>query len=63
MESNPLTTRPTAPSLVIDGSGSAVFAGVLGQDGNWLAQSKQDGAPLESLFPTVEATLEAANLS
>ena len=54
---------PIAPTLVIDGSGSAVFAGVLGPDGNWLAQSEQDGAPLESLFPSVEATLEAAQLN
>lgn len=63
MESNPTTTPPMAPTLVIDGSGSAVFAGVLGQDGQWLSQSEQAGAPLESLFPTVEATLEAAQLS
>ncbi len=63
METNPSTTSPTAPTLVIDGSGSAVFAGVLGQDGNWLAQSEQDGAPLESLFPSVETTLEAAQLT
>jgi tRNA threonylcarbamoyladenosine biosynthesis protein TsaB len=63
MESPPSTTSPTAPTLVIDGSGSAVFVGVLGQDGNWLAQSEQDGAPLESLFPSVETTLEAAQLT
>jgi tRNA threonylcarbamoyladenosine biosynthesis protein TsaB len=40
-----------------------VFAGVLGQGGNWLAQSEQDGAPLESLFPAVETTLAAAQLT
>lgn len=63
MECTPSTTLPTAPTLVIDGSGSAVFAGVLGKDGNWLAKSEQDGAPLESLFPTVEATLETAQMT
>jgi tRNA threonylcarbamoyladenosine biosynthesis protein TsaB len=63
MESNPSTTQPSAPTLVIDGSGAAVFVGVLGQDGNWLAQSEQASAPLESLFPSVEATLEAAQLT
>ena len=63
MTSNPASTPPNAPTLVIDGSGSTVFAGVLGQDGQWLASSEQAGAPLESLFPTVEATLEAAQCS
>lgn len=63
MTLNPRTTSPCAPTLVIDGSGSAVFAGVLGQDGKWLAISEQDGTPLESLFPTVEATLKIAQLS
>ena len=63
MKSNPATNPPSAPTLVIDGSGSVVFAGVRGQDGAWLAKSELDGAPLESLFPAVEATLEAAQLS
>lgn len=63
MESKLTTTAPSAPTLVIDGSGSAVFAGVLGADGKWLAKSELDGAPLESLFPAVEATLAQAELT
>lgn len=50
------------PALVIDGSGSSVFAGILCADGQWLAQTTQTGAPLEKLFPTVEATLKEASL-
>ena len=63
MEINPSTSPPTPPTLVIDGSGSEVFAGVLGSNGNWLARSEQTGAPLESLFPAIEATLDAAQLT
>ncbi|MFQ3223970.1 MAG: tRNA threonylcarbamoyladenosine biosynthesis protein TsaB [Lentimonas sp.] len=63
MTPNPPTPPPSAPTLVIDGSGSVVFAGVLDQDGKWLSKSELNGAPLESLFPAVEATLEAAQLS
>ena len=61
--SNPATTPPTAPTLVIDGSGPVLFAGVLDSDGAWLAKSELTGAPLESLFPAVEATLKAAQIS
>jgi len=50
------------PALIIDGSGSDVFAGVLGDDGAWLATSKRAGAPLEQLFPSVEAVLQDAGL-
>jgi tRNA threonylcarbamoyladenosine biosynthesis protein TsaB len=63
MEIHPSTFPPASPSLVIDGSGSVVFAGVLGSDGNWLARSEQTGAALESLFPAIEATLDAAQLT
>jgi tRNA threonylcarbamoyladenosine biosynthesis protein TsaB len=63
MASNSSTDTPTAPTLVIDGSGAAVFAGVLGANGQWLAQSQHDGTPLESLFPAIESTLEAAQLT
>ncbi|MDG1242165.1 MAG: hypothetical protein P8R37_08110 [Opitutae bacterium] len=63
MKNHPATIPPASPTLVVDGSGSAVFAGVLGSNGNWLARSKQIGAPLESLFPTIEATLKAAKLT
>jgi tRNA threonylcarbamoyladenosine biosynthesis protein TsaB len=51
------------PALVIDGSGSGLFAGVLNAHGKWQARSTQTGAPLEQLFPTVEATLNDANLT
>lgn len=50
------------PALVIDGSGSAVFAGILGHDGQWIAQTTQEGAPLEELFPTVELTIREAGI-
>jgi tRNA threonylcarbamoyladenosine biosynthesis protein TsaB len=63
MEIHPSTIPPASPTLVIDGSGSVVFAGVLGSNGNWLARSEQTGAPLESLFPAIEATLDAAQLT
>jgi tRNA A37 threonylcarbamoyladenosine modification protein TsaB len=63
MESNTPTTSPTAPTLVIDGSGSTIFTGVIGQNGKWLAQYEQVGAPLESLFPSVEVTLADAQLN
>lgn len=51
------------PALVIDGSGSTVFAGVLSAQGNWLAKSSQTGTPLEQLFTTVEAVLAEAKLT
>jgi tRNA threonylcarbamoyladenosine biosynthesis protein TsaB len=62
MPTNTAATPPT-PALVIDGSGSSVFVGVLSEDGSWLAQSEQTGTPLESLFPCVEAVLASARLS
>jgi len=63
MEIPPSKSLPTAPTLVIDGSDLAVFAGVLGSNGKWLARSQQAGTALESLFPTIETTLEAAQLT
>jgi tRNA threonylcarbamoyladenosine biosynthesis protein TsaB len=63
MEIYPSTTPPASPTLVIDGSDSVVFVGVLGLNGNWLAHSEQAGTPLESLFPAIEATLDAAQLT
>lgn len=63
MQAHGSTTSPRVPALVIDGSGSSVFAGVLGADGTWLAHSETSGAALECLFPTVDATLKAAQLS
>jgi tRNA threonylcarbamoyladenosine biosynthesis protein TsaB len=63
MPANSRETPLLNPALVIDGSGSAVFVGVLNHEGIWLAHSEQAGAPLESLFPTVEAVLASAQLS
>jgi tRNA threonylcarbamoyladenosine biosynthesis protein TsaB len=51
------------PSLVIDGSGSSFFAGVLERQGKWMARITADTAPLESLFPTVEKVLLDSGLS
>ncbi|MDA9317267.1 hypothetical protein N9Q19_00510 [Puniceicoccaceae bacterium] len=48
------------PALVIDGSSSFVFTGILGADSEWLSLSEQVGAPLEELFHSVEKTLNAA---
>ena len=47
-------------ALVIDGSGASVFAGLLGTDGKWLSQINPKSAPLEGLFPAVEAVLRSA---
>jgi tRNA threonylcarbamoyladenosine biosynthesis protein TsaB len=63
MQAKPFSADSNTPALVIDGSGSSVFVGVLGQDQCWLAISQQDGAALESLFPAVEAALKTAQLS
>ncbi|MDP4777215.1 MAG: hypothetical protein NWR76_04655 [Opitutales bacterium] len=63
MDTIPNIPEAHYPALAIDGSGSEVYAGILGADGQWLAQSSQTGAPLEMLFPTVEATLKEAGLS
>lgn len=56
------TTELCFPALVIDGSGSSVFTGILGANSEWLGLSEQVGAPLEELFHSVETTLEAAQL-
>lgn len=55
-------TTPTYPALVIDGSSPCFFSGVLGSDGRWLASKKADAPALESLFETVDAVLESAEL-
>lgn len=51
-----------SPTLVIDGSGSSTFVGVLDQNHQWLAQESSGDAPLESLFPTVERILNDASI-
>lgn len=58
-----LFTQAQLPALVIDGSGSAVFAGVLGPNQQWLAQYELSGAPLEQLFPAVESVLKDAGIA
>ena len=50
-------------SLVIDGSGSSVFAGLLDADRQWSTKIKRDGAPLEELFPVVQLALTESGLS
>jgi len=52
-----------APALVIDGAGSSVFAGLLDGQDVWLSQVHLPGAPLEQLFPAVEAALQQADLN
>jgi len=63
MDKYPSSSSIPTPALVIDGSGTSIFTGVLGDDGQWLAYSEKLGAPLEKLFPAVEATLKTAKLS
>ncbi|ADE54174.1 peptidase M22 [Coraliomargarita akajimensis] len=53
---------PHAPMLVIDTSCTPLFAGILDQDTNWLATEQQDGAALESLFPTVEKVVQDSGI-
>lgn len=48
-------------SLVIDGSGSTVFAGLLDANDQWLAKVERPGAPLEELFPAIDAALKEAD--
>jgi tRNA threonylcarbamoyladenosine biosynthesis protein TsaB len=50
------------PALVVDGSGTSIFTGVLGARGRWLAKSEQDVPALEGLFPSVEDSLQQAGL-
>jgi tRNA threonylcarbamoyladenosine biosynthesis protein TsaB len=53
---------PIYPALVIDGSGSSFFAGILEKGGQWAAYEKASEPALESLFATVDAVLEKAGL-
>ena len=50
-------------SLVIDGSGSKVFAGILDTENRWLIKLERDGSPLEELFSVIEAVLTESGLS
>ena len=50
-------------SLVIDGSGSSVFAGLLDADKQWLTKIEHVGAPLEELFPVIQLALFESGLS
>lgn len=60
MKSKPSSVSFDRPVLVVDGSGASIFVGLLGTSGKWLAQVYQKGAPLESLFPSVESALHSA---
>ena len=60
----PVNMLPTnKASLVIDGSGIVVFAGLLDDENQWLAKVESDGSPLEELFPLIEAVLTESALS
>ena len=50
-------------SLVIDGSGIKVFAGILDAENRWLVKLERDGSPLEELFSVIEAVLTESGLS
>jgi tRNA threonylcarbamoyladenosine biosynthesis protein TsaB len=50
------------PALVVDGSGSHCFAGVIVSGCRWGAQITANEAPLESLFETVENVLSASGV-
>jgi len=63
METCAAAPQPETPALVIDGSGSAVFAGILSDSGTWRAQLELTGAPLECLFPLVKQVLHQAGLT
>lgn len=52
--------NPPENTLVIDGSGSFVFAGLLTACDGWQATALRDCAALEGLFPAVEEVLRKA---
>ena len=52
----------TQRTLIIDGSGGSVFAGVLDSDRRWIAKVQQEGAPLEHLFPAIDRCLQSGGL-
>lgn len=53
---------PARPALLLDGSGTCFFSGVLGHDGKWLAFNNAAEPPLESLFASVDHVLEEAGV-
>lgn len=57
---SPTRIKTPEPALVIDGSSTCFFAGVLGNDGKWLASRTATEPALESLFKTVDAVLDEA---
>lgn len=60
MQADPILALEFQPTLVIDGSSSRIFAGVLKND-RWLSSQHTEGNALESLFTTVEKTLIEAS--
>lgn len=48
-------------TLIIDGSGSALFAGLLDARGAWQATALRECAALEGIFPAVTDVLQAAD--
>lgn len=53
------SATPPTPALLIDGSHSAIFVGVIGPEKQWTRQSRSDGSALENLFPEVENLLKS----
>lgn len=62
MEVDSATEKPVYPALLIDGSGTEIFTGIIGEDGSWLSTSGRAGTPLEAMFPAVETCLKEAGL-
>lgn len=56
------SSRILFPALVVDGSGSGLFVGILQSEGRWLAKAALDQPPLESLFSGVASILEASGV-
>lgn len=55
---NPAESAPALPALVVDGSGSRFFAGILSAHGDWAAKCTCEEAPLEGLFTTVDKVMQ-----
>ena len=60
MKADAFNSLHEGKSLVVDGSGTSVFVGLLGTDGQWIARHSEINSPLEGLFSCVEAVLQSA---
>lgn len=59
---SPELTAPACPALLVDGSSTSFYAGVLGKGWQWLAFKTADEPALESLFTVVEHVLQQADV-